>query len=215
MSFRFPGIFFLVLCLLFSVGCGGGDGELGMLEFGPDDEVPDYSDSPSGSQGVSSLALSVNPNVLIEIRFLYEHQVRMETLQQLNRDLTNLLEYEGPSDVDLDWVIEVHDVTEEADEFFLLVTSQRVPESQRNSYEHAFVGMLEAVQVMGLGLDRVLSAALTVGPTGRSLLHMSPREVDEFDTLIREARFYLRDSDRLVEGQLDAVGDSIGQIRLR
>ena len=75
--------------------------------------------------------------------------------------------------------------------------------------------MLESVQVMGLGLDRVLSAALTVGPTGRSLLHMNSREVDEFETLMREATFYLRDSDRLVESQLESVGDSIGQVRLR
>ena len=222
MPFRFP-VFLLLFLLLFSaVACGGGgeEGDDLLIDFG-DDPAPDlgYQDAQAqgggDGAGVGSLALSVNPEVLVEVRFLYEQQVRLETLRQLHRDLEGLLEYDSPSDVDLDWVIEVHEVTEEADEFFLLLTSLRVPESLRANYEYIYISMLESVQVMGLGLDRVLSAALTVGPTGRSLLHMESREVDEFETLVRESRFYLRDSERLLERQIDGVGDAIGQLRLR
>ncbi len=219
MPFRFLGFLVLFLMLFPAVACGGGseEGDDLMIDFG-DGPAPDvgYQEAQSkGGGGAVGLALSVNPEVLIEVRFLYEQQVRLETLRRLHRDLEGLLEYSSPSDVDLDWVIEVHEVTEEADEFFLLLTSLRVPEYLRGNYEHVYISMLESVQVMGLGLDRVLSAALTVGPTGRSLLHMDSMEVDEFETLMRESKFYLRDSERLLDRQIDGIGDAIGQIRLR
>ena len=75
-----------------------------------------------------------------------------------------MLEYSNPGDVDLDWVIAVHALTEESEVFFDEVTGLRVPESQRENHEHIFIGLLEAVQVAGYGLDRLLAAAILVGP---------------------------------------------------
>ena len=97
----------------------------------------------------------------------------MEGLRQVIRDLNAAVEHSGPADVDLDWVIEVHQVTRESDRFFGILTSLKVPESQRDQYKHLQIGMLETIQVAGYGSDRLLAASVIVGPSGRSMLNMS------------------------------------------
>ena len=82
-------------------------------------------------------------------------------------------------------MIDVHEVTEEADFFFERMTGMEIPGSQREQYEYLYLGMLETIQVMAFGSDRVLAAALLVGPGGRSLAIMPPEERDRFLTLVR------------------------------
>ena len=61
------------------------------------------------------------------MNFLYSHQVRLERLERVVRDLSALAEYENPSDVDLEWVVEVHEVTRETEKFLDSVTKMKVP----------------------------------------------------------------------------------------
>ena len=201
-----------MLVFLAALGCGGaaaGDGGLDLIDFG--DDPPPSSESLESAD----FALTLNPEVLVEVRFLYGHQVRLESMRRLNRDLQSLLEYSGPAEVDLEWVIEVHEVTARADELFQRLTSRRMPVSQREQYRYLFLNMLDAIQVMGYGADRVLAASIRVGPGGRTLLTMSGAESAEFHTLVREAAFYLDDAGRLVESQLSSVGNIISGLRLR
>ena len=195
-------------CGFFGGGGGGGDDEFTLLEFEPDPPTP-------VPEKVVGLALSLNPEILVEIEFLYAHQVHMQTLRRINRDLLALLDYSSPGDVDLDWVIEVHEVTKEMDDFFLLTTSRRVPESQRGQYEYLFVNMLEAVQTMGLGGDRLLAASLHLGPSGRSLLNMSEVDQDRFESLMLEAAFFLNDSEERIDQHMVDLGRVTGSMRLR
>ena len=132
---------FLVGCGLFgSVGADSGSGPDGLpprmeiIQF--DDDLPpdpqlEVPAASSGEEVVRSLV--VDPEVLVRVRFLYNLQVRLEGLRRIIRDLSSMLEYSGPGDVDLDWVAEVHEVTREADEYFRVLTSLQVPESQRGS----------------------------------------------------------------------------------
>ena len=118
----FPPLF-LVLVLSLSLGCGmlgfGGDSEddgpMGLIQFDDADPVDEPGAGGAAVDGVDEGALvspvSINPEVLVEIHFLYSFQVRMEGLRQVIRDLNAGLEHSGPADVDLDWVIEVHQVT--------------------------------------------------------------------------------------------------------
>ena len=209
----------LVVALIFSLlflGCGllgfgGGDNasqDMEIIEFF--DEVP----TPEVEEVVAR-ALTVDPEVLVAVHFLYDFQVRLEGLAQVVRDLSSMLDYSGPADVDLDWVAEVHEVTREADDYFRVLTSLRVPESQREQYEYLYVGMLEAVQISGYGADRLLAAAVVVGPAGRSMLNMSVDEVDEFETLVRESRFFLSDALERVESNMTEVGRVISSLSLR
>ena len=200
MCLRPVSLFLVILTVLsLSLGCGilpgfGGDsedGDLGMIEFDDEGEVV------LEPEEIIARALSIDPEVLIEIRFLYYFQVRLERLRQVIRDLNSAVEHSGPVDVDLDWVIEVHEATRESDDFFRVLTSLEVPESQREQYEYLHIGMLETMQVAAYGADQLLAASVVVGPSGRSMLNMDIEEIDRFETLLREARFFLSDAARL------------------
>ena len=206
----------LLVLMIFGLGCGligggggdDGDGELGLIEF----------DAPPATPVIEVIierALSFDKNVLIEVQFLYEYQVRLETMKRLNRDLISLLDYSNQAEIDLDWVIAVHAATKETEVFFEEVTALRVPESQREQYDYIFLSMLESVQVEGYGVDRLLASAILVGPNGRSLLNLTRQELEAFDVLMREAEFYLSDSQRLIEKQISEIGHLIGGVRIR
>ena len=214
---------FLAGCGLFgSVGADSGSGPDGLpprmeiIQF-DDDFPPDpqlgVPAASSGEEVVRSLV--VDPEVLVRVRFLYNLQVRLEGLRRIIRDLSSMLEYSGPGDVDLDWVAEVHEVTREADEYFRVLTSLQVPESQRGQYGGIYLDILDVVQLASYGSDRVLAAAVLVGPSGRSLLNMPVREVDEFNTLVRESEFFLEGAEERVEDGITGVGRAIGRVSLR
>ena len=218
MGLRQVPLFLVILTVLsLSLGCGilpgfGGDSEapeLGMIEFDDDGEIV------LEPEEIIARALSIDPEVLIEIRFLYYFQVRLERLRQVIRDLNSAVEHSGPADVNLDWVIEVHEVTRESDDFFRVLTSLDVPESQREQYQHLQIGMLETVQVAAYGADRILAASVVVGPSGRSMLNMDIEETDRFETLLREARFFLSDAASRVEREVDEVSRAVGGLGLR
>ena len=214
MVFRSLVLFLAILAALPVLGCGflGGSSEasdeFALMEFEPDPPTP-------APEEIVEQALSLNPELLVEVRFLYGHQVHVERMRQLNRDLLNLLDHGGPGEVNLDWVIDVHQTTRDADELFLLTTSLRVPESQRSQYDYLMIRMLEAVQTMGLGADRLLAAAVRVGPSGRTLLDMSDNERAEFDTLLLESRFFLNDSENIIEEHAEDLAQVVGSMRIR
>ena len=219
MGFRLVALLLiLALVSISTLGCGllgfGGDGDseesldLDMIKFS--DDVP----TPEPEEEVA-LALSIDPNILVEIHFLYNFQVRLEGLRQVVRDLHSMLDYSGPGDIDLDWVAEVHEVTRESDDYFKVLTSLDVPVSQREQYQYLYIGMLESIKVSGYGADRLLAAAVIVGPSGRSMLNMSEEEIDAFQTLMRESRFFLSDAERLVDLRVTEVGRSVSGLRLR
>ena len=209
----------LAVCCLGLLGCGlfgggeeaaGGDGEeFEMMEF------EDSGDSAPPPVEELFLKLSLNPEVLVEIRYLYRHQVVLEEMKRLNRDLQSLLEYSGEGDVNLEWVIEVHEVTGVADGLFERVIGERPPDALWEQYEYLFVNLLDAIQVTGYGADRVLAASIKVGPSGRTLMTMPADELAEFETLVREARFYLRDGGRLIDKEISELEGLIGGLRLR
>ena len=218
MVFR-PAVLILVLMVSLSLmGCGllgfgGGDGDseadaMELIDFGDDLPTPE-------PEAAVARALSVDPESLIQIGFLYEFQVRLERLSRMIRDLDSTNEYSSPSDVNLEWVAEVHEVTREADDFFRELTSMEIPESQRSRYQYLYLGMLETVQIAGFGSDRLLAAAVLVGPSGRSLLNMDPAEADRFDALVRESKFFLRDAEQRVDREIDSVRDAVSSLRVR
>ena len=221
MGFRLVALL-LVLALfsISSLGCGllgfGGDGdsedslEMDIIQFADDVSISE----PEPEEEVA-LALSIDPNILVEIHFLYNFQVRLEGLRQMVRDLHSMLDYSGPGDIDLDWVAEVHEVTRESDDYFKVLTSLDVPVSQRAQYQYLYIGMLESIKVSGYGADRLLAAAVIVGPSGRSMLNMSEEEIDAFQTLMRESRFFLSDAERLVDRRVTEVGRAVSGLRLR
>ena len=106
-------------------------------------------------------------------------------------------------------------MTRESDAFFESLTSMRVPESLREQYEYLQIGMLEVIQVAGYGSDRLLAASVVVGPSGRSLSSMGDDETDTFETLLREAKFFLGDSQSRIDRQVEEVDQAVRGLELR
>ena len=184
-----------------------GDEEIGLIDFG-EDPTPEPLSVVTGRVGIP-------PEILIEVNFLYSLQVAWEGLREVNRDLQGLLDYGSPAGVGVEWVVGVHEESYEADRLFQRLTSMGVPPSQRGQYEESYLDLLEAVRVTAFGGDRVLAAALRVGPTGRTLVTMPDVERGEFLVLTRESSFYLKDAEKLIERGLERVGDAISEVGLR
>ena len=207
--------FFLMLAVitsLFAGAClfgGGGEEEFELLEF---EEVPPSPTSPV-AQVVAEIGL--DPAVVVQLRFLYGHQVRVGGLRRMGQDLRRLADYESPAAVDLSWVIEVHAVTEEMDNFAERAASAGIPESQRKQYQYLFVDLLEAIDVVGYGSLRLLEAATVIGPSGRSLETLEPADKERFLTLMGEASYFLTEGEELVDEASKDVGAAIGRVGLR
>ena len=197
-KWRFTRIGSVVLTLAFvvSVACGGGD-DFGVMTF---EDLPDEVPTPVVEP---EFALSPKEELLIEVTYVYTHMILLETLQQINRDMQLLLEYEAKADVDLEWVIEAHEVTADAEEFFERAASLEVPVSMEDKYSRSLLDFLEAMQWTGFGSDRLLAASLTVGPSGRSLQVMNRQEEEVFERFKRESEYYLRKAESTIENELE------------
>ena len=202
---------FMTLLLVFSVACFGGGGEsdeVALLEFEPE---PTQVSEDDGVERV----FSVDGQILDEINFLFGYEVLLEDLVRLNHDFVRMAESDTGASVGLDWVIDVHNITREADELFSLLLSQRISHVQRERHGEMYLRGLEIIQVLAYGADRLMAAALEIGPSGRDLEVMSQDEVNRFQTFVREAGFFFRDADEILELQVEEVGARIGEVGLR
>ena len=202
---------FMTLVLVFSVACFGGGGasdEVSMLEF---EAEPTQVSEDDGVERV----FSVEGVILDEINFLFGYEVLLEDLVRLNHDFVRMSEADTGESVGLDWVIDVHNITREANELFSLLLSQRISHVQRERHGEMYLRGLEIIQVLAYGADRLMAAALEIGPSGRDLEVMSQDEVNRFQTFVREAGFFFRDAEEILELQVEEVGARIGEVGLR
>ena len=77
------------------------------------------------------------------------------------------------------------------------------------------MGYLRQCRCRGTAPDRLLAAAVLVGPSGRSMVNMSGEEIDEFQTLMRESRFFLSDAENRVDRRITEVGRAVSGLSLR
>ncbi len=191
-----------------SIGLGGGNGEIGLIEFEPDPPTP-------VPEEVVGLALSMNPDVMQFVSTIYELQLLYESVDRMNRDLVNLVGSGEGDDYGLEWVIEVHEVTQDAETLYRRVAAFRLPENLRSEYDNTFIDLLQVIQLSSVGSDRILSAAILIGPSGRSMRNLQGAELERFERLRRESRLYLNEA----QSASDAVGSSlesvVGQMSLR
>ena len=207
-------VILVILATLSSVGCGGMFGgeeeeEFEILEF--DDAEP----TPMPAVDAVIASVGIDPYVLLSLRFLYGLQVRLETLKRITRDMKGLAQYESDGEVNLQWVIDVHQVTDEVEGLAKRVKSSGIPESEREQYEYLFVGLLESIDLVEYGSLRLLAAATVLGPSGRSLETMGTGEREEFVTFVREAEFFLEDGDSRTTVEIKKVGSAIGRVGVR
>ena len=68
---------------------------------------------------------------------------------------------------------------------------------------------------MAYGSDRLLAAALVLGPSGRTAADLSMSDRTKYYALTRESTFFLRDSGRLIDQQIKNVTATLGRVGLR
>jgi len=194
----------------------GGDAELGLIDFG-DDPVEEYDYSSSASNVASELDAfyEIPDQVLIEVDYMFAHQIYLALLVRLNQDLLTLTSYKSESEVDLDWVIDVHDATLEAEEVFALLADVPLPGTNREQYLRYKLGMLESLQISAEGATRLLAASILIGPSGRGLPNLSVDERVQFDGLLRQAAFYFDQADTYLEEEQEVVSSAVSTISLR
>ena len=195
-----------------SFGGGAAEEEFELMAFEEEGGVGDVGDGALEQPLVHDV--SVEPLILEELNYLLSHQAWLETLRQLNRDMLVMLE-SGDGDIGLPWVVDVHEVTRESDELFAFVLGADIPATQAPAHFEIYLSALQTVQMMAYGSDRLLASALVVGPSGRLVSDLTVDDGVRFKTYSREASFFLRDAETLLEDDLEAVGDAISNVGLR
>ena len=202
----------LLLCASLLACGGGGDSgsgdEIALLDFGAD-PTPVPVAERIANVGVDGVALE-------ELSYLYEYQIGLEGLQQLNRDLDHVLKPDkGDDDVGLDWVVDVHKLVNRADHLYEVILSRNIPDRQKEAYPSYFIAELEIVQLMAFGRDRLMAAAIILGPSGRTVDSLSVPEQRDFDRLLRESGYFLRQSEQMLDRQIKVTSTALSGVRLK
>ena len=203
-------------CGWISGGSGGdsSDGAIELIDFGPDDPQ-EFQRTVQEKRVEVAQGFMLEPRTLGTVRFVYQHQVLLERLTRMLDRLENTLQDTSPAEVDLEWVIEVHETTRAADALFVEIIDHDVPDYLEDDFGHLYLALLDVVKFVGVAVDRALAAGLEVGPSGRSLLAMTPEERARFRVLIRESEYYLEASRELLGEQVKEVGGIAGQMTFR
>ena len=202
-----------VLAALFILAGGGCNSDvdpeeldLGIIDFGDDESPESVSVQLTEKQQEVVEGVSVDPALRLEINYIFLHQVQLERLHQVNRDLLELAGRDDAWSQDLDWVIEVHEQESEARAFYLYLIGQSPPAHLVELYGSIQLGMLDVVELSLWGLDYLLASAVLVGPGGRAVSDLNEYERVEFDTSTANALFYLEEAQKLLEHRLETVG---------
>ena len=223
MKLKIFGFFLGLVFVIGSSGCGllgfggedEGDKEIGLMDFGDDPVEEDFSGAGAEAEVDFVLGLTQRPEILVEISYIYGHEIRLESLRRNNRDLQALLKYSSPGEIDLDWVREVHRVTRQSDELYRRLASEKIPPSQEEFYGGLQRGMLEVIQIGAVGSDRLLAASLEIGPSGRTLVNLTEVERGEFLSFMRQAGFFLAQSESFLEEEIEDVQGISSNFSLR
>ena len=193
---------------------GGNDGAIELIDFG-DDEPAVFQDTVQEKRTEVAEGFMLQPQTVGTVRFVYEHQVLLERFNHLLSRLEAALQDTGPEEVDLDWVILVLGIAQDADALFAEIIGHDVPVYLEEDFGHLYLALLDVVKFAGVSVDRAAVAALEVGPSGRSLLAMTPQETARFNVLARESRYYLEAAKELLQEQVTEIGGIAGQMTFR
>ena len=218
---RWPGFFLLSAALLLAA-CGGGDAAGGDgigVETFEDYEDPTATPPPSGEELISGLLDSVS-GVSPQLSYLHYQDIYLKELNRLNRDfiaaskLCREVTREAKDTVGLDWVIQVHRLLESWDFLYGRLTTQEVPEDLLDDYRPLHERMLRSALIMSFGVDQVLQAAILMGPSGRDYRLMSYDERLQFNSLCRQADFFLEGVDGEVNEAQRMVSVMLSEVNL-
>ena len=207
--FRWPLLGGLYLCLLAAVlGCGGG------AEAADDIEEIRFVDEPTavpasvgGEVDVIGQFLQETVLLLPDMEYLDTQSFYLSELQEVARDITSHIEDGRDGDVGLEWVVAVHRTVLQWDALQAVLGGQEVSGEHRQRYSAIYVGMVESYYRIAFGADRLLGAAVILGPSGRTNQEMSLEEERRFRVLLNQASYFAQIADEKVAEVMTSVDD--------
>ena len=117
--------------------------------------------------------------------------------------------------VGVDWQVDVHTHHRLSEELRIRAYGYPVPEDLAADYLDFHAAFLEAVQIYSFGCDRLLEAAIIIGPSGRTNEDLSAPENSQFESLVGESLYYMVDAELLVGRVQDDLRDIFQSLRIR
>ena len=109
-----------------------------------------------------------------------------------NRDIEGLVDTGRTNESGLDWVVAVHDMHRSSEELRFRAYAYEVNEVLVLDYVDFHASFLEGVQVFSQSADRLLQAAIVLGPSGRSVNDLSADVRSDYNSLVSEGGFSFR-----------------------
>ena len=207
------------LLLLVAAACGGGDDPLEGLEFVFDDE--ETADGAAGTAEAAPTVVSPYARLYADdwrhsrVAYVYDMQAMAMDMEHSLRSMVRMLESGRDGDGSLDWVVQVHDLHRNSEELRLRAYNFALDEDLVEDYVEFHASFLEAVQIYALGADRMLEAAILLGPTGRTVGDLTASERAEFVSLLGEGVFYMQGAEVMVSRSRDDIKEIIKYLRVR
>ena len=182
-------------------GCGGGDG---VVDDGLDEL--EFVDEPTPSVGpveqVDVIGQFLQEMVLLlpDMEYLDTQAFYIEELQEVARDIISHIEGGEGDEAGLEWVVSVHRTVLEWDGLQSLLAQQEVSFEHRDRYGVIYVGMIESYYRIAFAADRLLGAAVILGPTGRTSGELSLEERRRYRVLMNQAGVLREDCGRKGRG---------------
>ena len=160
--------------------------------------------------------LDVSHERLVRISYVHGIQTLVREVTASSRDVERLVEDVAAGDsASLDWVVQVHDMHRASEELRIRSYGHELAEVLVLDYVDFHASFLEGVQVFAQASDRLLQAAIVLGPSGRKATDLPPEQLAEFRTLVGEAAFFARDTEVLLTRSAEDLQSLIQELHLR
>lgn len=222
-TFKKVGLLLLLLAFLaVPLACGGGDedgedlSEGLVFNFDDTDESADGAGDEGPVEAPNPFArLTYDDGLHGRVAYVYDVQAFVAEMEQSRRDMIRLLERAQEAGGSVEWVAQVHDAHRVSEDFRIRTYNYVLSEELAEEYVDFHAAFLEAVQLYSHGADRMLQAAIVVGPGGRNVGDLLPAERTDFQSLLSEGGFYLADAEVLTTRTRDDLKELVKYLRVR
>lgn len=207
---------FALLALLAAVGCGEEDPAAG-LDFTAALAAVEEEEAQGGASEVAYdpfSRLTGHHERLLRISYTHDLMTLVREVTRGSRDIERLVDDSAP-DSGLDWVVRVHDMHRASEELRIRAYGYQLDEALVLDYVDFHASFLEGVQVFAQSADRLLQAAIILGPSGRVVSDMPAEQQAEFMSLVGEAGFFYQDTEVLNTRAGEDLRELIGELHLR